>query len=171
MLKSHAKLLSLLEVAGEIKTRKKIQKIIYLLKQKKAPFTEDFTLHHYGPYSSELQIELDQLEDSELIQPTSSLDAEVYKFNLSEEAKKLLENNRTAVNKLQVNNFNTLIKELNKFEPSLLESMATIVYFEKSYGIDKEKLKKAVLNIKPHLKNIFDNAWSELDRLELHINL
>ncbi|MHA1194337.1 MAG: hypothetical protein ACTSP9_18980 [Promethearchaeota archaeon] len=49
--------------------------------------------------------------------------------------------------------------------------MATIVYFEKSYGIDKEKLKKAVLNIKPHLKNIFDNAWSELDRLELHINL
>jgi len=166
MFEDYIPILSLLKEAGKIATRKKIQKIVFFLKQIDAPFNEKFSLHHYGPYSPELQIELDQLEDLGFIK--QSYNNNTYEFLLDEEGEKLLNQYPESSKKVNTELFIKLIGKLNLLQPYLLESMSTIVYFEKSYGQNKESVKEAVCKLKPHLKDIFDDAWDKLKELELH---
>lgn len=47
-------LAKLVQWAGTLNTRKKMQKVVYLLQAAKCPFDADYGLHHYGPYSSDV---------------------------------------------------------------------------------------------------------------------
>lgn len=60
-------LAKLVEWAGEIKSRKRMQKIVYLLQSAGCPFDADFILHHYGPYSSEVAQLTDEMTRSDLL--------------------------------------------------------------------------------------------------------
>jgi hypothetical protein len=53
----------------------------------------------------------------------------------------------------------------------MLEAMSTIVYFDHSYGMEEKLVEDAVLNIKPHLKDIFNEARERLDKLYLHAKI
>ena len=53
-------LVKLVEWAGELRSRKRLQKVVYLLQAAGAPIEAEFTLHHYGPYSFDVA----QLTDS-----------------------------------------------------------------------------------------------------------
>jgi uncharacterized protein YwgA len=68
MLTSHLnKILSLVNEAGRIQGRTKFQKIVYILKIKGANFNERFSYHYYGPYSSDLQLEIEELVDRQIL--------------------------------------------------------------------------------------------------------
>jgi uncharacterized protein YwgA len=47
--------------------RTRIQKTIYLLQQKGLPTGFNYTMHHYGPYSTDLSVDIQMLEDYSLI--------------------------------------------------------------------------------------------------------
>lgn len=164
MLENYVHIMLLLKDATEIRTRKKLQKIVYLLQRKGAPFDENFSLHHYGPYSPELQIEVDQLDEADLIDQEFKADS--YFFRLTGKGETFIEKEISHV--IGVHELKDLIRNLNALEPHILEMMATIVYFEKSYGNDKVKLKSVLGSIKPHLMPNFDKAWELLDKHDLH---
>ena len=88
MLEDYLKVMGLIKEAGEIRTRKRVQKLVYLLQQRGAPFNEHFGLNYYGPYSNELQIELDQLQEANLID--QKFEEGSYFYRLQNSVKNLL---------------------------------------------------------------------------------
>ena len=164
MLENYLMIMSLLKEAKEIWTRKKIQKMVYLLQETGAPFGQDFRLHRYGPYSSELQIELDQLHEAALIDQEFKGDS--YYFRLTGKGETFMQKEASGVT--WFSQLKDIVNKLNNIESHMLEMMSTIVYFEKSYGKNKNNLKSVLASIKPHLMPNFDMAWGLLDKLELH---
>jgi len=135
-------LAKLVEWAGTLHTRKRMQKVIYLLQSAGAPFDADFTLHHYGPYSYDVARLTDEMVRSELLVEESTPNAtqgESFQYRLSETA-------RTQVKKLEGDsgNANSLgqmkkveaqaMTLLNEHDLSKLEYAATIAYFYKKDG-------------------------------------
>lgn len=55
-------LAKLVEWAGELRSRKRLQKVVYLLQAAGAPIEAEFTLHHYGPYSFDVAQLLPRLQ-------------------------------------------------------------------------------------------------------------
>lgn len=165
MLDNYLMVMSLLKEAKEIWTRKKIQKMIYLLQQRGAPFNEHFIFHYYGPYSAELQVELDQLHEAGLIGQEHKGDS--YYFQLKPKGEIILQKKRGAGKRIE-SMYSSLIKDLNSLAPQVLEMMATIVYLEKSYGKSERKLRSVLKNIKPRIVGVFDQAWAQLNKLGLH---
>jgi uncharacterized protein YwgA len=170
MLVDYVKLLFILEEAGVVRSRKKFQKMVYLLQQKGMPFDEDFYLHYFGPYSSELQIEINRLAEGGLIRQWFENDA--YVFKIEDKGSTFLEENKALIHALVELDLARLIKSLNKIPPHILEVMATIIYFEKSYGSNKkDELRRALSAIKGKLIGFFDQAWDLLDENGLHLSL
>ncbi len=54
-------LAKLVEWAGTLRTRKRMQKVVYLLQAAGCPFDAGFMLHHYGPYSFEVAMLADEM--------------------------------------------------------------------------------------------------------------
>jgi uncharacterized protein YwgA len=46
-------LAKLVEWAGTLRTRKRLQKVVFMLQAAGCPFDDGFGLHHFGPYSSD----------------------------------------------------------------------------------------------------------------------
>jgi uncharacterized protein YwgA len=66
------KLLLILKKSRVISGRTRFQKLVFLLENKDhVDMAYHFIPYHYGPYSSEMQIEIDMLEASNLIQVVS----------------------------------------------------------------------------------------------------
>lgn len=168
MLVDYLKILKIIDTTGKIRSRKKIQKMVYLMQQADVPFSEDFNLHLYGPYSSQLQNEINQLEDGKLIE--QPLEDYSYILRLTEKGKEFLKEKEGLIKDLFTKENLELINELNGIDPSILEIMATIVYFEKSYGKNRGKLKEVLQEVKPKSKESFGNAWGRLDDLGLHFS-
>ena len=61
MLEEHANVVKLISLAGEVKGRKKLQKMIYIAKKFDYPFQEKYHFHMYGPYSEELTLRVEEL--------------------------------------------------------------------------------------------------------------
>ncbi len=163
MLRNYGLILALLNTVGKVKTRKKLQKVVFFLKIVNVPFSEKFSLHHFGPYSPELQLEIDQLGDAGFIT------SEFNEFQNTATGNQYLKEHSEYLAIFSDDKLMRLVKTLNGFEPFKLESMATIVYFENSYGNDKKMLRKTIKGIKPHLDGVFDEAWKYLENLDLHI--
>jgi len=126
----------LIECAGSLKARKRLQKVAYLLQAAGAPFDLPFRLHYYGPYSAELAALTDEMTDLDLLKET--IDGARYDYALSEKGMK-------ALSKLKVENGRaTTYEEMEALKPRLkellerplrvLELAATIVYYEKALG-------------------------------------
>lgn len=128
-------LAKLVEWAGTLHTRKRLQKIVYLLQAAGCPLSSDYTLHHYGPYSQEVARLSDEMSQSNLLEE-ESVSNQVglqYSYDLTEHAKnRLAELEATPPGQLmaeQMAPFETRAKELLKSDLWLLEVAATMVYF------------------------------------------
>jgi uncharacterized protein len=53
----------LLVTAGEVRGRKKLQKMVFIAQQLGYPFSEPFTLHVWGPFSEKLAVKLKEMTD------------------------------------------------------------------------------------------------------------
>ncbi|NLC51352.1 MAG: hypothetical protein GX764_03480, partial [Firmicutes bacterium] len=80
MLRNEYALTCLFNSVQQIIGRKRLQKTVYLLQQIGFPYAGKFTYHHYGPYSSELQAEIDRLVDYRLLSETYNNKAYIYKI-------------------------------------------------------------------------------------------
>ena len=152
------KIINLIKIANGVDGRKKIQKMVYILKQKGMGFKEPFKYHHFGPYSSQLQIELNALVEWKIIEETKSDNS--YCYTISEDQ---------SYDEQQYNDdedYRNLIKYLKTQSPSILELVSTF-YFLKNKGYDSfGAIKQKTLYLKPHIENVMENAVSVYDHIE-----
>jgi len=134
--KSYSGLVSLLGIAGEIKGRKKLQKVVYLAKKAGFPgLNQSFDYHWYGPYSDALTAEINELVllggVSEEKQQTSGGYA-TYSYTLTKKVRDYFADDIQAARPFQPG-IELLVKEDARF----LELAATIHFFMQS-GYDRE---------------------------------
>ncbi len=86
-------LLKLIEKCGSISGRKRLQKLVFISKEKhNVPFEYNFILHLFGPYSSDLQNDLSFLVDIGFIKeipPTQEI--EPYFYELTDDGRRFCE--------------------------------------------------------------------------------
>ena len=157
-------ILSLLEIENEIKGRKRIQKIFHLLKHLGYEVPFKFTYHFYGPYSSDLQLELSNRASKETWKEDNA--DSTYAYNLSEESKNIKEVLETDWDCKALDYPKKLIHTLNGKDAQLLELTSTYAYFVDNEQ-NPEKAKKRTEEMKPKLLVLLDQAielYSEIKK-------
>ncbi len=156
MIEYRYRLLGLLNDTGEIKGRKKLQKMFYIIQSLGYDLDLDYSYHNYGPYSSQLQAELDSLLQEKLIDEEHVSNMYVYKIR--GEGKQLLR-------KLSENGLNgispsvpvSIIERLKNSEAQFLELVSTIMYL-RDLGFSDEELEIKASELKPHLMKYYPGA-------------
>lgn len=147
-------LLKLFEVTGYIEGRKKLQKTVYLLQSMGVPFDMKFKYYHYGPYSADLQSQINMLVAYELIDESNHGDTYIYK--ITEKGKEFITKYRN-----EISSELSLPVESVKY---LLSTCATTLEVSSTYsyligmGYDAESARIRTTELKPHLKNSLRDA-------------
>ena len=73
-------------LGGDARSRKRMQKVVYLLQVAGCPLEADYTLHHYGPYSQDVARLTDEMVEASLLdeKTTSNAVGQQYSYSLSE---------------------------------------------------------------------------------------
>ncbi|MCA9277559.1 MAG: hypothetical protein R3B58_05540 [Phycisphaerales bacterium] len=116
---------------GGIKGRKRMQKVIYFLKQAGCPIYADYTLHHYGPYSSEVANVTDVMVAEGLLneQSGSGMGGGQYDYTLGSNTRGMIERIGDNESIISFKNFHKRAVELLNWELRELELGSTILYF------------------------------------------
>jgi uncharacterized protein YwgA len=128
-------LAKLIEWAGTLRTRKKMQKVVFLLQAAGAPLGAEFGLHYYGPYSQELAQLVDEMVRLGLLAeaPVSNAAGQEYHYVLTEQARaKLAEaesNPRSRALAAQMAPYAEKARGLLAREVKDLELASTLVFF------------------------------------------
>jgi len=123
--------------AGRLRSRKRMQKVIYLLQVAGCPLQADYILHHYGPYSHEVARLTDEMVRSGLLGETSEVTSvgEQYAYQLPEATRRKLEDaERGNRSEVSMGAFETKAKLLIAADLKDLEIAATLVYFQRQDG-------------------------------------
>ncbi len=159
MLKDNfVKILSLLEEAGQITGRTKFQKIVFILKNKEIPFKEKFKYHYFGPFSSDLQLEIDELVDRGFLLERS-VNPYVYEINKN--------NKIDFIKDSHIKCKKNLIQYLNQKDSKLLEVTSTLYFLEKNGIKDESILRKKILALKPHLKDYIEASFQLKEEIKM----
>lgn len=130
-------LAKLVEWAGTLRTRKRLQKVVYLLQAAGCDFEADYRLHYYGPYSEEVATVTDDLVQKNLLseQPHGNVAGTQYEYALTDLAKdQLAEAETKAAGKAAAGvlaPFEELGRQLLRKDLKELEVAATIAYFKR----------------------------------------
>lgn len=131
-------LAKLVKWAGTLHSRKRLQKVVFLLQAGGCPFDAEYTLHHYGPYSQEVARLSDEMVQVGLLNEESEQNQVglQYSYDLPDSVEKeIAELEGTAKGKkmaAHLSPFEAQAKELlNKTDLWLLEVASTMVYFRK----------------------------------------
>lgn len=154
------RLLTFFEAVDTIRGRKKLQKMIHLLKSAGTDFSFKYRYHHYGPYSSQLQSEMDQLVAQNFIQEKFTDGA--YTYHITErgrEFKEILHKDGGYSFTLQEGLLEALIDKPTSF----LEMFSTYVFLLES-GDTKEEAKEKAKELKPHLGEQLDEVIRAYER-------
>lgn len=134
-------LAKLVEWAGTLETRKRLQKVIYLLAASGCKQLDaGYTLHHYGPYSSEVANVSDQLVRSGILEETQTLNGirvPQYSYALTSQGTQALrasEDGPLGQLLKSFGKFEQLAKQLLRKGMPELEYGATMVFFHKMTG-------------------------------------
>jgi len=152
-------LAKLVEWAGSLHSRKRLQKVVFLLQASGCPFDADYTLHHYGPYSQEVarlsdeMVQVGLLDESSMPNQvgvqysyalTKNAASEMAQLEKSPQGKKLAK---------PLTPFEAKAKELLNTDLWLLEVASTMVYFRKQGYSWSESVEKTC-----NFKNLTESA-------------
>ena len=153
----------LLEAVSTVEGRKKFQKLVHILQHFGVPFGFRFGYLHYGPYSSELDSQLESFESEGLIKEESILAGQFqsYRFSAQDSLKALV---KDLVGNTSILNPD-LAKELNSKSAQELEAISTIYYLQ-STGKKGENLKASFCALKPKFADVFDQRLKTAQQLE-----
>lgn len=148
---------TLISIAKKIKGRIRFQKMVYILQNKGVNFQEKFKYHHYGPFSVDLQLRMEDLVDREVIIEEKLAGSYIYELN---------PRNNFSDEACDVKKQEKLIKLLNDRSSKELELTSTI-YFLINEGIKKrENIEKKLRSLKPHLIDIIDNSFKLKEEID-----
>ncbi|HET7657265.1 MAG TPA: YwgA family protein [Bacillales bacterium] len=143
MLEDHAKILAVLSSAGEVAGRKKLQKIIYIAKKLNYPFHEKFLFHHYGLYSEELILRIEELCNLGFVHERKETinGQHRYCYSLTKDGERFLKHSR-----LNMPGIDECLASLNNQDERFLELTAMVVHFD---HLEKEEVIQMVTRLKP----------------------
>lgn len=127
LLKGHAKLLSILNQAGEVVGRKKLQKIVFIAKKLNFPFNERYNFHFYGPYSEELTLKIEEMCNLGFIDEVKEKKGGYYqyRYKLSENGKNFL-----TISDIKLEHLDAFTSSINEHSSRFLELVSTVLYFD-----------------------------------------
>jgi uncharacterized protein len=149
----------MLMVAGEVRGRKKLQKMVFIAGRLGYPFPEPYDLHVWGPYSDVLAVKLQEMTDwgfareEELPGPAGNTH---YVYRAGANAARALEGTEE-MPELQ-RNLSDLVAHLNGQDSTFLEGVATVMYLRAKGMADSE-----VCDMLPRLK---PDKFSDTARVE-----
>lgn len=123
--------------AGTLDTRKRMQKVVYLLKVAGCPLDAEYTLHHYGPYSQEVAQLADEMVRAGILieEAGSNPVGQQFSYHLAEKIRKDLaefeatDRGRAAAETMRRSE--DLARRLFKADLKDLEYASTAVFFRK----------------------------------------
>ncbi|MFI5455319.1 MAG: hypothetical protein ACHRXM_07680 [Isosphaerales bacterium] len=133
-------LAKIVDWAGTLATRKRMQKVVYLLKVAGCPLEADYTLHHYGPYSQEVARLTDEMVRTNLLEEKSETSpfGVQYSYHLPEATKRKLDDYERSTQSRELLRgmlpYEDRAKRLINAELKDLEIAATLVYFRRQDG-------------------------------------
>lgn len=150
------RLLTLIDVLGEIKGRKKLQKIVHLLEHSGVNFFCKYEYHHYGPYSSDLQMELNDLVEQGFL--SESFENGTYSYSITEKGKQFkVKMEQKMIEEVQFKLPVTPSLKMNEQNSQFLEVVSTYAYLLDT-GYDAAKAFAKTKELKPHLSDLLDQA-------------
>lgn len=147
-------LLSILGSVERVKGRKKLQKTLHLLESSGADVPFKYEYHFFGPYSAELQEEVNFSVQQGFIEETK-ID-ETYVYTITEKGRKFKER-LDASGDYQFNLDDELLNSLSHESSQFLEMVSTYAFLIES-GYKPEEAKIKAVELKEHLKNCINEA-------------
>ncbi|WP_416729992.1 YwgA family protein [Fictibacillus sp. JL2B1089] len=163
MFEDHLKVVTLIQEAGEVVGRKKLQKMVYIAKKLNFPFQEKYQFHFYGPYSEELTLKIEELCNMGYIHEVKEKVSgySQYRYAVNEEGQNLLSTYGAEIEKL-----GSCVRSMNEQSSRFLELVSTVMYFEK---FEKDEIKEKVQTVKAKQKYTeeeMDEAFNYIDSLK-----
>jgi uncharacterized protein len=121
--------------AGTFHSRKRMQKLVFLLQAAGCPLDADYDLHHYGPYSQDVARLTDEMVREKLLEERIEVHpyGEQYSYTLPEASRRQVDEYeagpRGAQPAEQLARFQALARTLYQAELKDLEVASTIVFF------------------------------------------
>jgi uncharacterized protein YwgA len=151
--------MQLFSLVGKIEGKIKLQKVIFILQEKKLiNFELDYKFAQYGPYSESLQIELEYLSKIGFLKETSTPSS--YTYELNEEFPISINVNQ------EFSNNKDLIFSLIQQESQLLEVTSTIYYLKARRYKENKSIESKIRILKPNLEDRITNAFQYYSVLE-----
>lgn len=128
-------LAKLVQWAGTLDTRKRMQKVVYLLQAAGCPFDADFFLHRYGPYSQDVAQLTDMLVRMNVFREIEKENRKgrQYGYELTDYGREQLEQieSRPDIQRLreQISPYETRLQSLLETDLRTLEVASTIAYY------------------------------------------
>ena len=128
-------LAKLVQWAGKLQTRKRLQKVTYLLRVAGCPWNDEFGLHHFGPYSAEVAQRADEMTSLGLLEEecVGNPARQQYNYTLTDDARRQLTSLEATpagqAGARELAPYDERARELLKTDVRELEVAATIVYF------------------------------------------
>jgi len=152
-------------IAKKVDGRIRLQKVIYILQTKGLiDFDLDYKYALYGPYSQDLQLEIDYLSKIGFLFETVSNNY-VYEINANFPINIEIDKN--------ININKSLISDLLKEESQLLEVTSTIYYLKSYHYENKNDIEEKIKLLKPNLTTKIKPAfelYSELEKYSKILN-
>lgn len=129
MFSPYRSLTQMLMVAGEIRGRKKLQKMVYIAQELGYPFPEPFALHMWGPYSEILTVKLKEMTDWGFAQEEAlpgPAGNQHYVYKPGPHAERVLAEPGAGPDE----GFAELVRYLNAQDATFLEGVATVMYLQ-----------------------------------------
>lgn len=156
MLEDKYRLMIVLEKAGGIRGRKKLQKMFYLMQMLGYDYSLDYSYQNYGPYSAQLQFEVDMLVAEELL--GEGFDHNTYSYSVTTKGKEFLrlveEKGLTDIGPEVPTD---LLSELKQYDAQLLELASTMMFLG-DLGFRDGELFQRVSELKPRLVDRYQDA-------------
>lgn len=150
-------ILTLIKEAGIIDGRKKFQKIVFIIQSKGVDIQERFKYHYYGPFSSDLQLEIDDLVDSGILLEEYSenhysyrMSPDITDFSIDED----------------VHARKDLIRYLNSIDTRVLELTSTIYFLQREGYNERNIIEKKLELLKPHLIPLLKESISVKEKID-----
>lgn len=154
MLSNEYALIKLFASVEQITGRKKLQKMVYLLQQRGILYNQKFKYHHYGPYSYELQSQIDRLVEHQLL---AEIYTDVtYSYNITAEGKLFLQKHEQVFNSA-FDLPTDAVKKLVMTDTAVLEMASTYAYLLEM-GYEQREAEGRAVELKPHLERCLDEA-------------
>ena len=128
-------LAKIIDWAGTLRSRKRMQKLIFLLQAAGCPLDADYDFHKYGPYSQDVARLTDELTREGLLEEEVQRHpfGEHYCYSLSQKTKQQMtdyeESTRGSEQARRMDQFAALARSMCETDPKELEVSSIIVFF------------------------------------------